>query len=272
MQGVSLATEAARLGLLLLSGAALEDSTMVSEAAVDGIIVMALADDDPLLDAALRRRLPLVLVDQTPRPGTPRVGTADGAGAQLAAAHLLALGHRRVGIIGLGLGGGEQRSGPADLGRQVAGSHYVARARLHGYAAALDREALSWTRIPVYECAATIPDDGAAAATWLLRCEPRATALLAMSDQLAFGALDAARAQGLRVPADLSVVGFDDVPGAARAEPALTTVRQPHVEKGQQAGQLLLAALRDNKPGRPTEIILPTELVVRDSTAPPPSQ
>jgi DNA-binding LacI/PurR family transcriptional regulator len=245
---------------------------MVSEAAVDGIIVMALADDDPLLDAALRRRLPLVLVDQTPRPDTPRVGIADEAGAQLAAAHLLGLGHRRVGIISLGLGGGEkQRSGPADAGRQAVASHYVARARLHGYATALAREALSWTRIPVYECAATIPDEGAAAATWLLRCEPRPTALLAMSDQLAFGALDAARAQGLRVPADLSVVGFDDVPGASRAEPALTTVRQPHIEKGQRAGQLLLAALRDNEPGQPTEINLPTELVVRDSTARPPN-
>jgi DNA-binding LacI/PurR family transcriptional regulator len=101
----------------------------------------------------------------------------------------------------------------------------------------------------------------------LLDQVPRPTALLAMSDQLALGALDAARARGLDVPGDLSVVGFDDIPAAARAAPGLTTVRQPLVEKGQQAGALLVAAVQGREQDQPVTVTLPTELIVRGSTA-----
>jgi DNA-binding LacI/PurR family transcriptional regulator len=270
LQGVSLATEAGHFGLLLLSGASGEDHRIVSEAAVDGIIAFALPEDDPLLAAALGRRLPLVLVDQTPRPSISRVGIDDEAGARAAAAHLLALGHWRVGVISLRLRGGETRqSGLADAARQATATHPVARPRLRGYAAALAAAGVPWSSVPVYECAATTPGEGAAAAAWLLRREPRPTALLAMSDQLALGVLDAARARGLSVPAELSVVGFDDVPAAARADPGLTTVCQPLLEKGQQAAEVLLASLRSDAAAEPVTIILPTELVVRGSTAPP---
>ena len=110
LQGVSLATEADQLGLLLLSGAASDDPTIVTEAAVDGLIVLAMSDDDPLLEAALGRRLPLVLVDQGSRPGVPSVGIDDEGGAYAAAAHLLALGHHHIGIAALGRG----RSGPSN--------------------------------------------------------------------------------------------------------------------------------------------------------------
>jgi DNA-binding LacI/PurR family transcriptional regulator len=90
-----------------------------------------------------------------------------------------------------------------------------------------------------------------------------------MSDQLALGAVDAARALSLGVPGDLSVVGFDDVTAAVRAEPGLTTVRQPHAEKGRRAAQLLVASMQGDGPGEPAAITLPTELIVRGSTAPP---
>jgi DNA-binding LacI/PurR family transcriptional regulator len=92
--------------------------------------------------------------------------------------------------------------------------------------------------------------------------------LLATSDGLALAALRTAAQDGIRVPDHLSVVGFDDTPRAQTATPSLTTVRQPHVEKGQRAGELLLGALRGEV--TPPPEWLPTELIVRNSTGPPP--
>jgi len=87
---------------------------------------------------------------------------------------------------------------------------------LRGYATALEAAGVPWAGVPVYECATLTLAEGARAAAWLLEQEPRPTALLAMSDQFALGALDAARALRLRVPDDVAVVGFDDIPAAAR--------------------------------------------------------
>jgi LacI family transcriptional regulator len=89
-----------------------------------------------------------------------------------------------------------------------------------------------------------------------------------MSDLLAAGVMAEAASQGLSVPDDLSVVGFDDVPEAARMQPPLTTVNQPHIEKGQRAGRALISLL-GGEPA-PENASLPTRLIVRDSTAPPP--
>jgi DNA-binding LacI/PurR family transcriptional regulator len=121
--------------------------------------------------------------------------------------------------------------------------------------------------VPVEEVAAGVEDEAAAATRRLLAREPPPTALLAMSDRLARGALKGAGNAGLTVPAGLSVVGFDDDPGAERATPGLTTVRQPHVAKGRAAGDLLIARLEGQESTSPR--ILPTGLVVRGTTAPP---
>jgi DNA-binding LacI/PurR family transcriptional regulator len=273
LQGVSQATEAAHLSVLLLSGSAPADVPLVAEAAVDGLLTFALADDDPLLGAAMARRVPLVLVDQPAPAGYPRVGIDDAGAAQTAAAHVVGLGHRQVGILALGLGGGVgRRSGPADAARQAAATHPVARNRLAGYAAALAAVDVPWSAVPVYECGGLALEDGAQAAAWLLDQVPRPTALLAMSDQLALGALDAARARGLDVPDDLSVVGFDDIPAAARATPGLTTVRQPHGEKGQRAGRALVDAVQGRAPADVSAVVLPTALIVRASAGPAPAR
>jgi DNA-binding LacI/PurR family transcriptional regulator len=114
----------------------------------------------------------------------------------------------------------------------------------------------------------------AGSAAPLLEIEPTPTAVLAMSDALAAGVVRGAIDAGLRVPADLSVVGFDGVPLGALTEPPLTTVAQPTEHKGELAAQALLRALEpdgaEGEAADPPRTILPAELVVRGTTAPPP--
>lgn len=266
LQGVSVATEEAGLGLLLLSGAPGEkrDPEAISGAVVDGFVVYSMSDEDLLVDAVLERRLPVVLVDQPRVSGLPFVGIDDGGAARAAAEHLVGLGHRRFGVVSFALAH-EPTGGLADAERQKVTTYSVTRSRLRGYAAAIEAAGLSWNDVPVYEHFESAPKEGRKAAESLLTQESRPTAILALSDQLALGVLDAARRLGLSVPEDVSVVGFDDVPDAARATPPLTTVHQPHVEKGLLAGRLLIAQLRDEELLSPE--LLPTRLVVRGSTA-----
>jgi DNA-binding LacI/PurR family transcriptional regulator len=268
LEGVSEAAEEAALGLLLVPAPLREarDQASVGEAAVDGFVIYCLAEDDPLVDAALERRLPVVLVEQPSREDAPSVSTDDVGGARAAAGHLLELGHERLGVVSFELGR-DASGGLAGLERRRAATYRPSRLRLEGYAAAIEEAGLSWEDVPVYEVAENVPEQGRIAAEVLLAREPRPTAILTLSDQLALGVFEAARKMGLSIPGDLSVVGFDDVPEASRTEPALTTVYQPHVEKGLIAGRLLVAQLRGEEPRSPEP--LPTRLVVRGSTAPP---
>jgi len=131
--------------------------------------------------------------------------------------------------------------------------------------------------VPYFECARSDEHLGAAAATHLFELPNRPTAVLAMSDRLAIGVMTAARATGLSVPGDVSVMGFDDITAAAHARPALTTVHQELRLKGYAAARLLL----DPPIGGPTTgappaaddaLGLPLELIVRRSTATPPGR
>jgi DNA-binding LacI/PurR family transcriptional regulator len=108
-------------------------------------------------------------------------------------------------------------------------------------------------------------DGGRAAARALLSLTPRPTAILAITDQLALAAMEGIAEMGLKVPTDVSVVGFDDIGDAGLAKPSLTTVHQPLVDKGFWAAQVLLALIRHEVP--PIPGILPTHLVIRESTA-----
>ena len=266
LRGLSVATEEARLGLLLLSGMPREERTpaVVGNAVVDGFVVYSMSDDNPLVRAALERRLPVVIVDQPRIEGLPYVGIDDEGAARAAAGHLVDLGHERFGVVAFEIVAGASE-GVMDLGRHEAATFRLSGARLRGYAAALEAAGLSASGVPVYECNENDREEGRRAAGELLSRTPRPTAILALSDQLALGVLDAAKEMDLSVPGDLSVVGFDDVPEAAWATPPLTTVHQPHVEKGLRAGRMLIARLREEDPPGPE--ILPTRLVVRGSTA-----
>ncbi|MBX6354679.1 MAG: LacI family DNA-binding transcriptional regulator [Micromonosporaceae bacterium] len=210
------------------------------------------------LSAAHRQRLaelhlPVVIVDPVGHPDPdsriPSVGAANWAGGLMATEHLIQLGHRRIGKI----------TGPAAL--------LCSQARLDGYRAALERAG-----IPVDPRLIRSGDfhyrSALLAAGAMLRLPDRPTAIFAGSDEQALGVYEAARRQGLRVPEELSVVGFDDVSPAEWASPPLTTVRQPLAEMAALATRTLLSLADGSHPVN-HRLELATELVVRDSTAPP---
>jgi DNA-binding LacI/PurR family transcriptional regulator len=191
------------------------------------------------------------------------VGVDDHRGGLLAASHLLELGHRRLGVVAAGLSP-DRYEGRAGTRRQGGARYRVIRDRLAGYREAAEAAGLDWAAVPVEERCPYGQAAGRRAAVALLDQPDRPTALLALSDELALGALGAAEELGIAVPGELSLVGFDDTPPAALAR--LTTIHQPHGAKGSAAARWLL-----DPAGRPASQVLPVELVVRTSTAPPPT-
>ncbi|MGW3204939.1 LacI family DNA-binding transcriptional regulator [Streptomyces sp. NPDC001135] len=207
------------------------------------------------LPAEVKRRLrsrsiPFVVIDPAgdPDPDVPSVGSANWNGGLAATRHLVQLGHRRIGII----------TGPEDM--------LCSLARLDGYRSALsmaglvaDPELVRYGDFHV--------EGGRERAAELLDLDDPPTAIFAGSDLQALGVLEAARLRDLRVPHDLSVVGYDDVPLAQWSSPALTTVHQPLREMAEGATRMLLR-LRSQEPVA-TRLELTTSLVVRQSTAAP---
>ncbi len=266
LQGVATVCEEARLGLLILpavKSAADQDAALV--AAVDGFIIYSLPRDSEAVTRVLGRRLPMVVVDEPCLDGVPLVGIDDGRAARLAAAHLAALGHRHFGVVAFELRP-DGYAGPVDAARRAGITYEISAARLAGYDEALAAAGLDPLAVPVEEQPGNLESMGCQAARALLTRSPRPTAILALSDRLALGAVAAAHQLGLEVPRDLSIVGFDDIPAASAARPPLTTIRQPLVEKGATAARLLLAPDDERR-----DLILPAQLIVRGSTAPPPT-
>ncbi|MFD0203153.1 MULTISPECIES: LacI family DNA-binding transcriptional regulator [Saccharothrix] len=215
-------------------------------------VITVFSAPNPAQQAQLASRgIPFVLVDPTSDPGQefPTVGTSNWNGGLSATRHLLDLGHRRIAAI----------TGP---------SHALSsRARLDGFRAALDA-----AEVPVDPELVRVGDfnvvDGLAHGRDLLRLDDRPTAIFAFNDAQAIGVYQAAHEAGLRIPQELSVVGFDDLPPARWAIPALTTVRQPLSDMAAAAADMIVGLTQDTPPAQP-RIMLATELVVRASTAPP---
>lgn len=196
------------------------------------------------------RNIPVVVVDPAgdPPPDMPAVGATNWAGGVAATRHLIELGHTRIGVI----------SGPTDL--------MCSRARVAGYRSALADAGIAFD--PALARVGTFAQaSGEAEGRRLLGSPVRPTAIVAANDVQALGVYDAAAALGLRIPEDVSVVGFDDVRPALWARPPLTTVRQPLQEMAEAATRLALR-MRAGE-AEATRLELATSLVVRSSTAPP---
>ncbi len=230
----------------------------VDRAAVDGVVAIGLSADHPEVGHILTAGLPLVFVDSDDLPGHSSVVVDDESGARAAAEHVARLGHRDVLVLAI------ERAEAAFGGADRRG---VTERRLAGYRAGLEQSGRRLLPDHVVADRASI-DGGTAAFEGAWRAGLRPTAVLAMSDAMAIGAIRAARERGLRAPRQLSVVGFDDIALARDIDPPLTTVRQPIREKGRRAVGLLAAAIAAE--GRPEHVRLGTELIVRASTAPAP--
>ncbi|MBV9161819.1 MAG: LacI family DNA-binding transcriptional regulator [Pseudonocardiales bacterium] len=268
LEGLAMACGDAGRGLLLVPAGPDADERKVTatvhRAAVDGFVVYSVPDDDPHFAAVLQRPLPVVVCDQPQVDGVAHVGIDDRAAMQNLGAHLVGLGHRRIGVVCVRLGR-DRHDGFVTVRRQRATRFPVQRARLAGLADAFGAALLDWNAVPVVERFDHTISSGASATSELLDRDSRLTAIVCTSDILALGALHEIRQRGRRVPEDFTVTGFDGVPEAERA--GLTTVSQPVLEKGQVAGRLLL----DRSRPKNRTIMLPTDLVVRSTSGRAPS-
>jgi DNA-binding LacI/PurR family transcriptional regulator len=262
-----------RTGLALtLLTTATGDVVPAKDLALDGAVVYSCIPRSSSIDWLLRRRLPLVFVDQPPAEGHPSVTIDDRPGAAAAARHLVELGHRRIAVLTASVvrppGPVTDLSDPSELHES-----HVTKERLQGWLDVLEPAGIHPPIMvqPPYHAGPTY-------ARKLLDVTEPPTAVLCFSDVIALEVMAAARDLGLHVPADLSVVGFDDAPFASHITPALTTVAQDVHTKGRSAAALLVAEIATRRgdaspeePPPPKHVVLPTSLVVRSSTAPPPT-
>lgn len=211
---------------------------------IDGAIVASMLMDDPVVQALAEGDLPFILVGRHPtNTRVSYVDTDNLDGARKMVAHLLRLGRSRVATI----------TGPQNM---IAGAD-----RLAGYSAALHDRGLAVDLELIVEGDFT----EAGGYSVMQRLLPRRPdAVFVASDIMAVGALRAIRDAGLRVPEEIALAGFDDMPFAERSEPPLTTVRQPIVRMGGTAVEMLIDLI-EHPDSAPHRIILPTELVVRKS-------
>lgn len=254
--GVATAAEAAGLAIQFISPLHGSLTRAVDRASVDGIIAVGLGADHPEVGQIRRSGIPFVVVDSTALPDEPGVEVDDEAGAAVAAEHLLALGHRDFLVIGIE---------PPSAATTMEPGGVTAR-RLAGYRAALRAAGVELADGALVVGPASM-EGGIEAFRRAWASGRRPTAVLAMSDAMAIGTMRAARELGLRVPGDLSIVGYDDVDVAQYTDPPLTTVHQPIRRKGEEAVRLLLGGGRLRDEGGSEQQHLETRLVVRSSTA-----
>ncbi len=238
----------------------------LSRRRMDGLILIgaSLYQTDgvhKVLAKLLKRRFPIVMIGEDPTIDC--VASDYEAATREALAHLLSLQHRRIGLV-YGV-----RSPWDNPGTTYPPVHFAGGVdRLLPYQDCLQTAGLPVDPALITTCAATI-EDGYAAALQLLKLPARPTALLVINDVLAIGALRAASDLGLRVPADLSLVGYDDIPLASYLTPRLTTSSKDMVRVGREAARMLLARIRD--PDRPHQRVdIQARFIIRESTGPAP--
>lgn len=260
LRGVADEMSAAGMAMLLLPADAQSDGALVRGAIVDAFIVSSIWEDDPVVQAVRSRRLPFVSCGSPRLSGVPYIGIDNAQSAALAADHLLALGHRRLGVVAL----------PEDM--PVAPSNTVVRVRrgfaqrVAGFVDRACESEIDPEAVAIVDATTNTTEAGVVAARALLRRRPRPTAVFAVSDVLALGVLTAADELGIDVPGNLSVIGFDDIDEAAHSRPPLTTVAQDLREQGQTAARMALSLVEGQKVRSAPRT---AQVLVRESTAPP---
>lgn len=222
----------------------------LAQGMVDGLLLVLPRSPVDYIGTLMEHNFPFVLIDhQGTGTDCPAVGATNWQGAYNATEYLIKMGHQRIGFI----------TGSMDLG--------CAEDRLQGYRSALRTHHITEEAELIYE-GDFLQTDGYTGASALLDLPNPPTAIFASNDVMAMGVMDAVRNRGLRVPNDISVIGFDNIPQSAMVFPTLTTVQQPLEQMGRVATQMLLGILKtpEKESGR---IELPTELLVRNSTSAP---
>jgi LacI family transcriptional regulator len=254
LRGVSSAAERLNYGLMLYTQGAVSNIqrtsyylSLLENSLVDGVLMVVPLDYEVIVNDLKEHNHPYVIIDHHSKTGDePSVTATNRKGVLDAMRHLLALGHRRIGFI----------TGRMDI--------VCSHDRLQGY-----REGLAEVGLP-FDPALVLEGDylqptGFKQTQSLLQLGAPPTAIVVSNDVMAFGAMDAAKAQGLRIGKDLSIVGFDDVFMASQTYPPLTTVRQPMAEMGEAAVDMLVTLIQGRTVLSPRRE-LPTELIIREST------
>lgn len=253
MRGIEAEANARDYNLLLSTARAPLDAAdafarLLRGDVIDGAIVVETLDIRPFAEALARQPAPWVVVGYPGQAAIAAVHADDFGGALAATGHLLALGHRRIGVIS---------SSPRP---------YALEERLRGVRAALATAGLQLDEGLIVTGDFSIESGESGAGALLAAAEPP-SAIFALNDRMALGAVRAAWERGLSVPGELSVVGFDDIALATLLTPPLTTVRQPGYALGEAAARALFALLDGE--GAPLPVTLPTELIIRGTTAMP---
>ena len=221
-------------------------TAMLRSKTADGLILLGAT-----LPSQMPEKTPLVLAcEYFPDHRIPAVRIDNVAAAREATEHLIGLGHKRIGKL---------------AGPQV---NQLSRDRVTGYRAALEAAGLPYDEDLVAEGAFDV-GSGHVSMTRLLDLPEPPTAVFSSSDEMAIGALKAAREHGKRVPEDLSLIGFDGIRFADFCDPPLTTMVQPNVEIGAAAARMMIGMMRGGEAPE-TDIVLPARLLVRQSTGPAP--
>jgi LacI family transcriptional regulator len=248
IQGVNLACNARDYSVMLWLAEPEYERRMINRilhnGLVDGVIVSSTLMDDPLVQALHASKLPFILAGHHPFLEVNSLDVDNRAGGQAATAHLLRLGRQRIATI----------TGPRNM--------FAGEDRYQGYLDALRQRGVPIRPELVVE--GDFTEGGGFRGMQALLAQGEVDAVFAASDQMAYGALRALHAAGRRVPEDVAVVGFDDLPPSAHTDPPLTTVRQPIQRMGALVAETLIDLIRHPNP-QPRHTVLPTELVIRAS-------
>jgi len=215
---------------------------------LDGLIAIDNVPEASVIEDARAKGLPTVVIGYDVRDGDYWVRSDDFSGGKQIMTHILGLGHRRIGLITV----------PENM--NMALEH-----RIEGLRAVAEAHGLDFDKLPRANGDFST-ESGAACAADLLTRHPEITALICLNDRMAMGAIQQARLMGRRVPQDLSVTGYDDIPAASSFAPPLTTIDQRAPESGQVAARMLFDILEG---ATPEQTVLPVHFVLRETTAPP---